>query len=78
MHLYEHLVLMYKHQRCKMIFAIYALIWLLALTFCYQGNYSENDESHWTPELRRALNYDRTQALQVDNGRPQSLRKFYF
>ena len=23
---------------------------------------------NWTPELRRALNFDQTQALQVDNG----------
>ena len=33
-----------------------------------QGKYSENDTTNWTPELRRALNYDQTQARQVDNG----------
>ena len=33
-----------------------------------QGNYSEHDKQNWTPELRRLLNFDQTQALQVDNG----------
>ena len=34
-----------------------------------QGNYSENDRQNWTPELRKALNFDQMQALQVDNGK---------
>ena len=33
-----------------------------------QGKYSENDTTNWTPELSRTLNYDLTQARQVDNG----------
>ena len=33
-----------------------------------QGKYSENDTANWTPELRKTLNYDQTQARQVDNG----------
>ena len=38
-----------------------------------QGNYSENDRQNWTPELRKALNFDQMQALQVDNGNWYSL-----
>ncbi|XP_064402282.1 calpain-7-like isoform X2 [Halichondria panicea] len=34
----------------------------------WKGNYSEHDQTHWTPELRRALKFDQTQALEVDNG----------
>lgn len=34
-----------------------------------QGNYSENDKHNWTPELRKVLNFDQMQALQVDNGK---------
>ena len=33
-----------------------------------QGNFSEGDRQNWTPELKRSLNFDQTQALQVDNG----------
>jgi calpain-7 len=34
----------------------------------WKGKYSENDTTNWTPELSRTLNYDLTQARQVDNG----------
>ncbi|XP_031565843.1 calpain-7-like [Actinia tenebrosa] len=34
----------------------------------WKGKFSERDESSWTPELQRALNYDRKSALQHDNG----------
>ena len=34
-----------------------------------QGNYSEGDRQNWTPELKKVLNFDQTQALQVDNGK---------
>lgn len=27
------------------------------------------DSASWTPELQRALNYDRKSALQIDNGK---------
>lgn len=27
------------------------------------------DSTNWTPELQRALNYDRKSALQIDNGK---------
>jgi calpain-7 len=33
-----------------------------------KGKFSERDEDSWTPELERALNYDRKSALQHDNG----------
>ena len=33
-----------------------------------QGNFSEHDTRHWTPELRKALNFDQMQALKTDNG----------
>ena len=35
----------------------------------WRGNFSENDEDNWTPELRKALNYDPKSAQMVDNGR---------
>ena len=31
----------------------------------WKGAYSMNDTARWTPELRRALQYDQTSALQV-------------
>lgn len=34
-----------------------------------QGKFSEMDSASWTPELQRALNYDRKSALQIDNGK---------
>ncbi|XP_015603072.1 calpain-7 isoform X2 [Cephus cinctus] len=34
----------------------------------WRGNYSELDTSHWTPELKQALNYDPDSASQFDNG----------
>jgi calpain-7 len=34
----------------------------------WKGKFSETDQQNWTPELRRLLNYNQTQALQVDNG----------
>ena len=37
--------------------------------FLYQGKFSELDSTNWTPELQRALNYDRKSALQFDNGK---------
>lgn len=30
------------------------------------------DSTSWTPELQRALNYDRKSALQIDNGKLQN------
>lgn len=33
-----------------------------------QGNYSEKDHTHWTPELKKALHFDQTKAMQMDNG----------
>ena len=36
---------------------------------CLQGKFSELDSTSWTPELQRALNYDRKSALQIDNGK---------
>lgn len=36
-----------------------------------QGNYSEIDQSHWTPELKKALNFDQEKAREVDNGEMQ-------
>ena len=38
-----------------------------------QGKFSERDTESWTPELQRALNYDRMSALQYDNGQQKSL-----
>ena len=34
-----------------------------------QGKFSEMDSTSWTPELQRALNYDRKSAIQIDNGK---------
>lgn len=34
----------------------------------WKGKFSELDSINWTPELQRALNYDRKSALQFDNG----------
>ena len=34
-----------------------------------QGNYSELDTENWTPDLQKALNFDRKSAIQVDNGK---------
>ena len=47
----------------------------------WKGNYSELDATHWTPELKTALNYDPTNARNFDNGvfwiDYDSLCKFY-
>ncbi len=34
----------------------------------WKGNYSEQDERHWTPRMRRALNYDPGEQRNFDNG----------
>lgn len=34
----------------------------------WKGNYSEMDARHWTPALKKALNYDPQSAQQFDNG----------
>ncbi|CAB4005010.1 calpain-7 isoform X1 [Paramuricea clavata] len=34
----------------------------------WKGNFSELDTENWTPELQKALNFDRKSAIQVDNG----------
>ncbi|XP_027051362.1 calpain-7-like isoform X1 [Pocillopora damicornis] len=34
----------------------------------WKGKFSEMDSTSWTPELQRALNYDRKSAIQIDNG----------
>uniref|UniRef100_A0A8D8STI1 Calpain-7 n=1 Tax=Cacopsylla melanoneura TaxID=428564 RepID=A0A8D8STI1_9HEMI len=34
----------------------------------WRGNYSELDRLHWTPELKRALNFDPNSASMFDNG----------
>ncbi|XP_046839580.1 calpain-7-like isoform X2 [Xenia sp. Carnegie-2017] len=34
----------------------------------WKGAYSENDKENWTPELQKALNFDRNSAIRVDNG----------
>ncbi|TRY75656.1 hypothetical protein TCAL_00504 [Tigriopus californicus] len=34
----------------------------------WKGNYSERDEVHWTPKLKKALNYDPLNAQNFDNG----------
>ena len=43
-------------------------MYMITYTMLPQGNYSEHDKTNWTPELRRALNFDQMQALQIDNG----------
>ena len=35
----------------------------------FQGYYSATDSENWTPELQKALNFDRKSAIQVDNGK---------
>lgn len=35
----------------------------------WKGNYSERDLAHWTPEMKKALNFDPNSAGMVDNGR---------
>ena len=42
---------------------------LYTIDITKQGDYSENDRQNWSPELRKALNYDPMPALQVDNGK---------
>lgn len=34
----------------------------------WKGNYSERDKHHWTPDMRKALNFDPTSAQTFDNG----------
>ncbi len=34
----------------------------------WKGAYSPTDDRNWTPELRKALNYDRATASMIDNG----------
>ncbi|XP_067649573.1 calpain-7-like [Haliotis asinina] len=34
----------------------------------WKGNFSENDTTHWTPDLQKALNYDPKSAQTFDNG----------
>ncbi|XP_078490553.1 calpain-7-like [Ciona intestinalis] len=34
----------------------------------WKGNYSAHDDAHWTPGLRKALNYDNKYAQEFDNG----------
>ncbi|XP_044583810.1 calpain-7-like isoform X2 [Cotesia glomerata] len=34
----------------------------------WRGNFSEHDIHHWTPQLKRTLNYDPESASQYDNG----------
>ncbi|XP_062509577.1 calpain-7-like [Corticium candelabrum] len=34
----------------------------------WKGNYSEHDSTNWTPEMRKALNYDQLKAIELDNG----------
>ena len=34
----------------------------------WKGNYSENDVQHWTPEMKKTLNYDPKSAQNFDNG----------
>jgi calpain-7 len=34
----------------------------------WKGNYSEHDTTNWTPEMRKALNYDQLKAIELDNG----------
>ena len=38
--------------------------------FCFRwkGNYSELDSQHWTPAMRKALQYDPQSAKNFDNG----------
>eukprot|EP00794_Sanderia_malayensis_P003102 gene3102-3570_t len=48
-------------------------LWLLQLKnpwnhLRWKGRFSETDTESWTPDLLRALNYDRREALQNDNG----------
>lgn len=34
----------------------------------WRGNYSEKDTMHWTPALKKALNFDPNAAAMIDNG----------
>jgi len=34
----------------------------------WKGNFCENDTVNWTPEMKKALNYDPKSAQQFDNG----------
>ncbi|PVD29464.1 hypothetical protein C0Q70_08715 [Pomacea canaliculata] len=34
----------------------------------WKGNFSETDQTHWTPDLQKALNFDPLSAQMVDNG----------
>jgi len=47
----------------------------------WKGNYSDSDTENWTPELERALGYNRIKAQKNDNGvfwiNWESLRHFY-
>ncbi len=55
-------LILFVHCSCK---CLPMMLWMYTM----QGNYSEHDQTHWTPELRRALKFDQTQALEVDNGK---------
>lgn len=35
----------------------------------WKGNFSETDQTHWTPDLQKALNFDPLSAQMVDNGK---------
>ena len=68
-------LLCYKHFIKEPIKFLMALVKLrqhqslLTQVVCLQGKFSELDSTSWTPDLQRALNYDRKSALQIDNGK---------